>query len=226
MSNDDTITLGGIPAAKLEARRAKRESSGASDRPTQPLLHASGDMPDGARSPDAPPPDRRRALDLARSFMSGPDAQCVVGRDGCEEMARFIRAQPDYVAVINEWLVATVAIERSRARGEPLSPVALVRLDAAERALAGLSSLDHRFVTELTKRGRSTIAGRHLAVALDLDQPISGDVTGELCPRIWTPRDDLTCGVCGLTEGEHIEIRCPAAVSSAAPSIKVGWGER
>jgi len=137
------------------------------ERPTQPILTAPGEMPDGAPSPDLKPPDRQRAQDLARSFLAGPPAQKVVGRAGCEEMARWIKVQPDWVAVIDEWLVATVAVERMRARGEPLSPAALVRLDTAERALAGLSSLDRRFADQL----------RRSQPALELDAPGPYDVT-------------------------------------------------
>jgi len=202
MSHDE-ITLGG---------RSRRDSERPlPDRPTQPIIHARGEMPDGSPSPDTAPPDRRRALDLARAFLSGGEAQRVVGRDGCEEMARWIEAQPDYVAVIDrvvgaelvaqrivtgqvvdgapslrealsaladakhrlaslgsspspigdvvgaiqglldEWLLATVAVERARARGEVPSDETLARLDHAELAVAGMSSLDRRFAAQLRR---------------------------------------------------------------------------
>jgi len=137
------------------------------ERPTQPILTAPGEMPDGAPSPDLQPPDRHRAQDLARSFLAGPPAQKVVGRAGCEEMARWIKTQPDWQAVIDEWLIANVAVERMLARGEPLSPTALVRLDTAERALAVLSSLDRRFADQL----------RRSQPALELDASGPHDVT-------------------------------------------------
>jgi len=263
MSHDE-ITLGG--RVKLDSVRAP------SDRPTQPIIHARGQMPNGSPVPDIAPPDRRRALDLARAFLSGGEAQRVVGRDGCEEMARWIDAQPDYVAVIDrvvgaelvaqrivtgpdvegdpslrealaalsdakhrlallgsspspigdvvgavqglidEWLLATVAVERVRDRGASPSDEAVERMDNAEGAVAGLSSLDPRFSGWLRRR-RAALRG-----ILELAPQVADRGPGMAVPRIWTPRDDGRCAVCGAAEGLHVPMphrgghpHCPAA---------------
>lgn len=90
MIDRDAITAGGIPPDALEARMARRRGVPPSERPTQPIVNALGDMPAGSPCQNRPPPSHERALDLARAFLGGPESQRVVGRDGCEEMARWI----------------------------------------------------------------------------------------------------------------------------------------
>ena len=41
------------------------------------------------------PPTRERALELAKLFLSGPEGQRQVGRDGCELMARRLQADAE-----------------------------------------------------------------------------------------------------------------------------------
>lgn len=193
--SEDEHTMGGIPSA--EARRARRDSGGLSsawaDRPTRPLLHAAGEMPDGYPAPAGTPPSRQRVIDLARSFLSGPDAQRVVGRAGCEEMARYIRSEPDYVALIDELVMSTVAVEQIRARGDTPCDEAMSRMDDAERAIASLCSLDQRFagVLEVARVRRS------LANVLTLDAPTSANVSDtEILSLARTLRDgSITDGI-------------------------------
>lgn len=206
LMSHDKITLGGLPAATLEARRAKRESGDAlPDRPTQPIMYAATDattMYDREPAPVMPPPTRERARHLADLLLAGSHR---IGGAECDEMARFIQHLPDYVSVIDrvigaelvaqrivtgpdvdgdpslrdalaeladakhrlatlgstqspigdlagaiqgvidEWLLATVAVERARARDGKVSEEAITRMDQGERAVAEVSGLDRRF---------------------------------------------------------------------------------
>jgi len=239
MSNDD-VTIGGLSEASLKARRAKRASGeNLHERPTQPIMYAAADvttMHDRDPSPDMPPPTRTRARHLADLLLHGSHR---IGRAECEEMARWIDAQPDYVAVIDrvvgaelvaqrivtgpdadgdlslrealaaladakhrlatlgsspsfigdvigaiqgkidEWLLATVAVERARARDGAPSEAAIARMDHAEHAVAVVAGLDRRFSGWLVE-ALNALRNRRLArepAVVQLDQPTAGNVT-------------------------------------------------
>lgn len=240
MNNDDNITLGGLPAASLRARRARRESGeDILERPTQPIMYAASDetvIHDREPAPEMPPPARSRARYLADLLVSGSHR---IGRSECEEMARFIQHMPDYVAVIDrvvaaelvaqrivtgptaegdpslrdalaeladakhrlaslgsaespigdvvgaiqglidEWLLATVAVERARVRDGNASEPAIARMDHGERAVAEVSGLDRRFsgwLSWVLDALRNRRRAREPAV-VQLDPPNGSNVT-------------------------------------------------
>lgn len=108
----DAPTLGGLPEAALEERRAKRESAGPpAERPTRPIA-AVPRQPD----PEPAPPSRELALSIAYGYTAG---HVPAGRAASEALARFIRAQPDYVAAIRAMADAELVAQRAVDAGDP-----------------------------------------------------------------------------------------------------------
>lgn len=180
---DETETFGGrrkrpTPDAKL--------SIDARERPTSPAILLPTDVrtPErGAPSPDIPPPDHARALDLAQRFLSGPTGQASVGREGAEALARRVRADALDLQILAVWRACregsgTDAITRAQCK----TALGIVGYLVSEGQIAVAREWCRRFIEHQAARD-------------------SAPATSAM--RIYTPDLDGACLVCGQQIAAH-----------------------